>query len=349
VAVSPPQIAIATNNGDIGGGEVMLLNIATVLSNCGVDVLVIGPTGPGDLVAEARTRGFRTLALRAENRPQYVAALARWRLRHRDVLLWCNGLVPSFATSGLGPRLTHLHIVPTGRNATAARIGTVGARRVLVPSQFMATRVPRATVLENWTEEIPFHPRTLRADRPLRVGFLGRLTQDKGVDVLARAIGVINARADREVTLVLAGANRFGHAGDDRAIEAALAPISSRVERLGWVQRDELLDHLDLAVFPSVWDEPFGLVAAEAMAAGVPFVISDAGALPEVAGPDHPWIARRGDADDLARVISRALDDLASGDDHRARTARHRWEQKFSPRAGQERVVDLLGRTNGAS
>jgi glycosyltransferase involved in cell wall biosynthesis len=97
-----------------------------------------------------------------------------------------------------------------------------------------------------------------------------------------------------------------------------------------------------VVVFPSVWAEPFGLVVAEAMAAGVPFVISDAGALPEVAGPDHPWIARSGDADDLARVIESVL--AGTPEEVRAVTdrARRRWEEQYSPGAGRQRVQRLL-------
>ncbi len=80
------------------------------------------------------------------------------------------------------------------------------------------------------------------------------------------------------------------------------------------------------------------------MAAGVPFVISDAGALPEVAGPDHPWIARAGDAADLARVIADAL--AASPDQVAVVTerARRRWEEEYSPEAGRRRVAQLLDR-----
>ncbi len=80
------------------------------------------------------------------------------------------------------------------------------------------------------------------------------------------------------------------------------------------------------------------------MAAGVPFVISDAGALPEVAGPDHPWVARAGDADDLARVVAEAL--AASPDRTAVVTdrARRRWEEEYSPEAGRRRVARLLDR-----
>ena len=78
------------------------------------------------------------------------------------------------------------------------------------------------------------------------------------------------------------------------------------------------------------------------MAAGVPFVISDAGALPEVAGPGHPWIARAGDAADLGRVVAEALAATAEELGDVTARARRRWEQEYSPAAGRERVRRLL-------
>lgn len=63
-----PTIAIATNNGDIGGGEVMLLNIAEALRRLGLDVLVLAPSSPAELIERAHEQGFRTVALRAKDR-----------------------------------------------------------------------------------------------------------------------------------------------------------------------------------------------------------------------------------------------------------------------------------------
>lgn len=337
-----PTFAIATNNGDVGGGEVMLLNIAEALRSLGIDVLVLGPSSPDDLVRLAEERGFRTMMVRARNRREYIASLWRWRLRNRRVPLWCNGLVPSFATAGIGPRLVHLHILPVGVNALAARIARLGAWRTLVPSAFMATKLPGSTVLENWTERIPTTPWEADPQTPMRIGFLGRLTRDKGVDVLAHAMATLSRSSERETRLVLAGENRFGNSADDQVIAGALAPLGDRVDHLGWTGREEFFASVDIAVFPSSWEEPFGLVAAEAMAAGIPFVISDSGALPEVAGGDHPWIARRGDSADLARVIHHAIDDIEHGDETRSTVARVRWEQRYSPTAGERRVAALL-------
>ncbi|OFT56237.1 hypothetical protein HMPREF3159_09465 [Brachybacterium sp. HMSC06H03] len=344
--MSTPRIAIATNNGDIGGGEVMLLNIAAALRSMHIDVTVLAPTTPGEVLEEARSRGFDVVSLKASNRPGYVAALATWRVRNRAVPLWCNGLVPTVATTGMGPRIAHLHIFPTGLNALAARIGRLGATTVLVPSRFMASRIPDTRVLENWTEGITFQPREPRPDGPLRVGFLGRLTKDKGVHVLARAMVEVIARSEREVRLVLAGENRFGDSADDREIQGALEPLAGSVDHLGWVRREEFFDQVDLAVFPSVWEEPFGLVAAEAMARGAPFVISDAGALPEVAGEHFPWVARRGNAADLTDIIREALASLSTSG-RTLENSRARWETCYSPRAGSRRVAELLGSMGG--
>jgi glycosyltransferase involved in cell wall biosynthesis len=59
---------------------------------------------------------------------------------------------------------------------------------------------------------------------------------------------------------------------------------ATRVNFLGMVPRHELINHYydaDVFVFPSIWDEGFGLPPVEAMAAGVPVVASKSGAVTE--------------------------------------------------------------------
>lgn len=165
---------------------------------------------------------------------------------------------------------------------------------------------------------------------------MGRLGTDKGADLAARACSRMRAE------LVVAGDDRWVPTGQRLPVAEALASLGARATRIGRVSPAELFAQIDVAVFPSRVQESFGLVVAEAMAAGVPFVISDAGALPEVAGPGHPWVARSGDADDLARVLERALG--ATSEEVRDVTgrARRRWEEQYSPRAGRLRVEALL-------
>lgn len=338
--LAAPVLAIATNNGDLGGGEIMLLRIARALRELGIEVLVVGPRAPGDLVAAARAEGFAVTELRATTRRSYLTALLRWRLTHRDLPLWCNGLLPALATAGIGPRIVHLHRLPSSAGQRrAARIAARGAARVLVPSEFLARQVPGTRVLPNWTDDLPLTGPRPGTDGPVRIGFLGRVTAEKGVDVLARALEILRDQ-DRDLQLVVAGEARFAETGDAGA--AALTRLGDEIDVLGWTTPQELFAQVDVAAFPSVAPESFGMVAAEAMAAGVPFVVSDAGALREVAGPDHPFVARAGDAEDLARVLALALDTPDGERAAQVAAARARWEDRFTPAAGREHVSALL-------
>lgn len=334
------ELTIAANNGDLGGGEVMLLRIAEAARADDLRVRVVGPAG--ELIQAATELGFPSVAIASRNRPEYLRGLRRWD-RDRRGLLWCNGLVPALSTSGRPDRLIHLHQRPQNRaQRMAYRAARIGSLRTVVPSASMAGAVPGSAVLANWTEELPLLPRRTRPNGPAVIGFLGRMSQDKGLDVLAAATGKLPS----DVVLRVTGDSRYVPARQQRAVAAALALLGARVERTGWLPRKKFFAGVDLAVFPSVWPEPFGLVVAEAMALGVPFVISDAGALSEVAGPGHPWVARAGDSDHLAEVIWAAL-----GTDPTEPTvqARARWVTEFSPAAGAHRVQALLTQLEGTS
>ena len=58
--VNENKVALATNNGDIGGGEVMMFNIAQALTELGISLSIVGPAYPSEVVDTARERGFAT-------------------------------------------------------------------------------------------------------------------------------------------------------------------------------------------------------------------------------------------------------------------------------------------------
>jgi glycosyltransferase involved in cell wall biosynthesis len=136
------------------------------------------------------------------------------------------------------------------------------------------------------------------------IGFLGRFERRKGVMELAEAWARVAPRAPR-AHLVLAGA------GGDRvdALRARLASLP-RVRWLGY--RDDaaaVVRALDVLVLPSR-HEGFGLVVAEAMAAGTPVVVSRATNLPELVEDGVEGLhADPSDPDSLAEALLRlALD-----------------------------------------
>jgi glycosyltransferase involved in cell wall biosynthesis len=151
------------------------------------------------------------------------------------------------------------------------------------------------------------HPGAFRreigiGDEPL-IGFVGRLTRQKGVDVLLRAFAQVKT-SHPKARLILAGD------GPDRPALAALAQ-SLGLERamfLGW-RNDaaDILADVDLLAVPSRW-EGFGLVALEAMALGKPVVASRVSALPEIIVQDETGLlVSPGDHRKLAEALRSLL------------------------------------------
>jgi len=116
--------------------------------------------------------------------------------------------------------------------------------------------------------------RSQRAPRPQNglttIGFLGRLHPKKNIDLLLKAVAPIPA-----VKLVIAG---DGDPAYRRVLIQVVADcgLTDRVEWLGFLNpdgRDAFLDSVDILAMPSAY-ECFGMAAAEAMARGVPTLVS---------------------------------------------------------------------------
>jgi glycosyltransferase involved in cell wall biosynthesis len=135
---------------------------------------------------------------------------------------------------------------------------------------------------------------------------LGTVEPRKDLPMLVRAFDrVASGRAD--VRLVIAGAAGWGAQQLDDAIAAA--SHAERIVRLGYVddiRRAQLMTEAAVFAYPSRY-EGFGLPPLEAMAAGVPVVATDTGAVPEVVG-DAALLVAVGDEDGLAAALSDVLD-----------------------------------------
>ena len=176
----------------------------------------------------------------------------------------------------------------------------------------------------------------------MTIGFLGRLSPDKGILELAQALGLIEADRPGTVRLLLAGEPRFTNTVQAGEVADALDACPVPIERAGWLRPADFFARVDIAVIPSRIDESFGLVAAEAMSARVPLVLTPAGALPELVGEGHPWMAAGHSPQAIAGAILNAVDTEQDQRDEVCRRLRSRWETHFSPAAGLVRVDRLL-------
>jgi glycosyltransferase involved in cell wall biosynthesis len=129
--------------------------------------------------------------------------------------------------------------------------------------------------------------------------YVGDLAADKGVDVLLRA----HERMRERVPLVVIGRVVEPELLSDRADVMSLGMLSHETVLAAWARST-------VGVVPSITGETFGLVALEAMAAGVPVVASRVGGLPEVVG-ESGILVGPGDSGELSAALDRLLGDTA--------------------------------------
>lgn len=122
-------------------------------------------------------------------------------------------------------------------------------------------------------------------------------------------------------------------AGDDRIV------FQGAVLHPGLI---ELYHRAAMLVFPSVWNEPFGMPTAEAMACGLPVVSTCSGGIPEIVEDGRTGLlVARDDVGELARGIRQLIDDPA-----RARAmgeaGRQRVLQRFTWDTSARHLIDLI-------
>jgi len=200
------------------------------------------------------------------------------------------------------PRGAHGEALESDEDAARARGAFVleclaVARRLFTPSESTRSAYARAgldpariEVVENGVDvdELARAVEELRARQPerteVRLGVLGTVLPSKGALELAQAF--LEARLP-DLTLEIHGALPSYH-GDERYIEE-LRSLAAREDSLrvhgpfSHERLAEILATLDGVAAPSRWNEVYGLTVREARAAGLPVLVSDAGALPDVA------------------------------------------------------------------
>ena len=126
------------------------------------------------------------------------------------------------------------------------------------------------------------NPRIREPENPaLRVIYLGRLSPEKGVDILIRAWSLFRRGAADHSSLVTRPSSLVivGDGPECKALES-LAGGDPSVRFLGLLPREQALAELSsasLLVFPSLWYETFGLTILEAASQGVPAVVTNVG------------------------------------------------------------------------
>lgn len=150
-----------------------------------------------------------------------------------------------------------------------------------------------------------------------RFGFFGQMVDDKGVQIILRAVAILREQGFTNFKVELNGDNfRYCTPAVAKEIEDFFAeenerPFAQRiVHNNGSYPVDQLASRMarvDWSIVPSLWTEGFPLVLLEAGAFRRPVICSDVGAMAEYVNDDVDGIHfTRGDPDSLAAVMLRA-------------------------------------------
>jgi len=171
------------------------------------------------------------------------------------------------------------------RQGHAQRSAQIDA--VVSPSRFLLERLQAAGYFPNALTRIIVNSRPADEDNVvhlprgrvlegewLRFGFLGTLSRPKGLPWLIEQF----KRLPFNATLQIAGR---GRTNDEQELKH-LARECKNIQFVGYQPPNLFYQNIDVAVVPSIWDEPYAMVAVQACAQSVPVIASQRGGLPEI-------------------------------------------------------------------
>lgn len=315
----------------IGGIETVSSVLAEQFTRMGSQVVLVTQT-PG----ETSDAGYKVLRRPTVSK---LLALGRWAdvvfqsqislqtllpllLVRRPIFITCHGLPRrGDGTLGWQDRLKH----------AAFRLC-----HTLAISEAVANGLPqKSTVVGN-----PFDAAEFTVEEGIRdkdIVFLGRLVSDKGCALALRALAILKENGCRPSFTVIGDGSEMAAL---KQLSADLG-ISDQVDFRGSIREGrgrELARH-KIMVIPSLWAEPFGVVALEGLAAGCVLASANAGGLPEAVGPCG-LLFPSGDAEALARVLHRLLTEPGLRQTLLAERPRHL--ERFQPENVARRYLEIF-------
>lgn len=146
--------------------------------------------------------------------------------------------------------------------------------------------------------------------------FTGRIVEEKGVKELITALKQVNYK-DYKLLIVGAALNDLNTKTPyELEVEELVKEMKDKVSFTGFVKYNEIpkLYHLaDIAVLPSIWDDPAPLTVIESLICGLPIITTISGGIPEYAVNESAILLKR-DAT-LVENLAKAIDLLLVNED----------------------------------
>lgn len=307
--------------------------LAAPLRDAGIATQVLQPYLP------PRAAGFRGM----------LPAILRLRRVIRDVapdVVDGDEPLPAIATSvasfGSGcVRIYRRHhhggrrrLHAASRLAAALAHWTVVSNEAMAQQAVASDRTPRGRILVATSGSVQPHPADPAEVRAIRdslgvpdggrlIGVVSRLREQKGIDLLIRALSLLTYSAPTHCFI-------SGSGPEEAKLKALARDSKIPIHFVGHQDHvDQWLHAADVVVMPSR-SESFGRVTVEAMACGRPLIAARVGGLTQAVVHDETGILVEPESE---TALARALDTLLAQNDLRTRlgaAARRRWEENYT-------------------
>ncbi|MEZ5691066.1 MAG: glycosyltransferase family 4 protein [Rickettsiales bacterium] len=302
--------ALFTDN--VGGLEQSYIDYCKALIMCGHDVTcLVLPNAP--YIDKLKELSFNIITQRVHGFYDVFAWCSLKKLfnKHKpDIVLAHNGraiFTCRMALTGNDTPLigvSHSNTVRYSKKASALITLTEDMRRHFVKNKYPEDR---CVVMNNMIDlSGKKNIQNYCINTPLTIGFLGRLSPEKGADQIVNATSILKKK-NYDIKTIIAGD------GEEKLKLQSMAnklAVSDDIEFQGWVYQDEkaeFFNKIDILCVPS-YNETFGIVVLEAWAHGVLVIASEVDGLAAIISDNINGILYpRGDYNNLAETIEKIL------------------------------------------
>ncbi len=156
----------------------------------------------------------------------------------------------------------------------------------------------------------------------IRLLFASAWIREKGLNVLLDALLNLSSNIREKFHLTIASNSRLWYQEFPERNKKYLGDIYSKISRLGDIvellggvnhtDMPRIYNSHDFLLFPSLWEEPFGLVALEAIACGLPVIAFKSGGIPEILGENNSYVLKEKTPDALSKLLTKLSVDKLS-------------------------------------
>jgi len=239
----------------------LAITVATLERNVVAVIFFMGARVHPLAVAAARVTGRRTLVASTGSAAYTTAALYGASFGS----FWGKSIS---AMAGVLERLSFL----------LANIIGVESQSVVSFARLDSMKPKIQVTSEYYVDDASFYLRTLPSHRPLRIGYIGRLSPEKGVLNLLDSLSLLLPKVP-DYEFVLGGSGPLFDIASERA-----GTLGPRLKVLGWLPRAKVVSELAqmrLIIMPS-FTEGLPSMAIEAMATGTPILATAVGGIPDI-------------------------------------------------------------------